>query len=524
MDSLSTRHQARRTQAASVRIAAPSPGYARCEAGGKRPATPRARAGVLECRTIDADLNDGWARHGNGGSVSQRILIVDDEESIRASLQKLLEYKGYETLLAEDGPTALQVLTEQAVDVVLLDIKMPRMDGIEVLQRVRAKYNELSVVMISAHGTIETAVECTKHGAFDFLEKPWDQERLLLTVRNALTQRQLVLRNRELQRTHPGHDDMVGESSSLHEIRDTIERVAQTDARLLIVGENGTGKELVARAVHDQSRRSNEAFVEVNCAAIPEELIESELFGHVKGSFTGAIANRDGKFEQADGGTLFLDEIGDMSLAAQAKVLRVLQEGKLEKVGGNETRLVDVRVIAATNKNLLEESRRGAFREDLYYRLNVVPLFVPPLRERRDDIPMLAGYFLGRVAETLGQRPKTISNEAMDVLRRHYWPGNVRELRNLIERMVILSRGEQIEASDIFLERGGSTAPSTGNDLLAHATFQAFKEDAERRFLLRKLAENDGNVSKTARVLEMQRSNLYKKIEKYGLDTRSSSE
>ena len=455
--------------------------------------------------------------------MSQRILIVDDEESIRASLRKLLEYKGYEPLLAEDGPTALQILAEQAVDVMLLDIKMPRMDGIEVLQKVRAQHAELSVIMISAHGTIETAVECTKHGAFDFLEKPWDQERLLLTIRNAVTQRQLVLRNRELQRTHPGHDDMVGQSAVLMEIRDTIGRVAQTDARLLIVGENGTGKELVARAVHDKSRRSNEAFVEVNCAAIPQELIESELFGHVKGSYTGAIANRDGKFEQADGGTLFLDEIGDMSLAAQAKVLRVLQEGRVEKVGGNETRLVDVRVIAATNKNLLEESSRGAFREDLYYRLNVVPIHVPPLRARRDDIPLLVEYFLGRVAETLGQRAKVVSNGAMDVLCRHNWPGNVRELRNLIERVVILSRGETIETTDILLERGG-TARSDNDELLAHATFQAFKEDAERRFLVRKLAENDGNVSKTARALEMQRSNLYKKIEKYGLDTRSSQD
>ncbi len=460
---------------------------------------------------------------GNGGSVSQRILIVDDEESIRASLQKLLDYKGYETLVAEDGPAALQILGEQAVDVMLLDIKMPRMDGIEVLQKVRAQFEELSVVMISAHGTIETAVECTKHGAFDFLEKPWDQERLLLTIRNALTQRELVRRNRELQRTHPGHDEMIGQSGPLQDIRETIERVAKTDARLLIVGENGTGKELVARAVHEKSRRSNEAFVEVNCAAIPEELIESELFGHVKGSFTGAIANRDGKFEQADGGTLFLDEIGDMSLAAQAKVLRVLQEGKLEKVGGNETRLVDVRVIAATNKDLLHEARNGNFREDLYYRLSVVPLDVPPLRDRRDDIPLLVDYFLDRVADSLGQRAKTIAPEGMEMLRRHDWPGNVRELRNLIERVVILSRGERIEPSDILLERGSSSR-STGDDVFAHATFQAFKEDAERRFLVRKLSENDGNVSKTARALEMQRSNLYKKIEKYGLDTRSASD
>jgi two-component system nitrogen regulation response regulator NtrX len=460
---------------------------------------------------------------GSEITVTHRILIVDDEESIRSSLQRLLEYKGYETLSAEDGPRALQFLAEEPVDAVLLDIKMPRMDGIEVLQRIRETYADLSVVMISAHGTIETAVECTKNGAFDFLEKPWDQDRLLLTIRNAITQRQLVREKLELQRTHPGHDDMIGESAALHDIRDTIERVAQTDARLLIVGENGTGKELVARAVHGKSRRAGMAFVEVNCAAIPEELIESELFGHVKGSFTGAIANRTGKFEQADAGTLFLDEIGDMSLAAQAKVLRVLQEGKLEKVGGNETRLVDVRVIAATNKDLLEEASRGQFREDLYYRLNVVPIPVPPLRERRDDIPLLVDYFLKRVADSLGQRPKVVAPGALDVMRRHHWPGNVRELRNLVERMVILSRGERIEPSEILLERGAAQR-FTSDDLMAHDTFQAFKEDAERRFLVRKLAENDGNVSKTARVLEMQRSNLYKKIEKYGLDTRSASD
>jgi two-component system, NtrC family, nitrogen regulation response regulator NtrX len=455
--------------------------------------------------------------------LSARILIVDDEESIRSSLQRLLEYKGFATLVAEDGPRALELLAEQPVDLVLLDIKMPRMDGLEVLQRIRELRADASVIMISAHGTIETAVESTKRGAFDFLEKPWDQDRLLVTVRNAVAERQLVRRNRELQRTHPGHDDMIGRSPTLQEIRDTIERVAPTDARILIVGENGTGKELVARAVHEKSRRAGEAFVEVNCAAIPEELIESELFGHVKGSFTGAIANRDGKFEQADGGTLFLDEIGDMSLAAQAKVLRVLQEGKLEKVGGAETRAVDVRVIAATNKDLVEEAQRGRFRADLYYRLNVVPIYVPPLRDRREDVPLLVDYFLARVALSLGQRPKTIAADALDVLKRHAWPGNVRELRNLVERMVILSRGDRITTADILLERSPA-ARSAQDDLFTHSTFQAFKEDAERRFLERKLVENDGNVSKTARVLEMQRSNLYKKIEKYGLDTRSLSD
>ena len=450
------------------------------------------------------------------------VLVVDDEESIRSSLHKLLTYQGYQAELAEDGFRALEILDEKAIDVVMLDIKMPRMDGIEVLQKVRERTDPPKVIMISAHGTIDTAVECTRLGAFDFLEKPWDHDRLLVTVRNASKQLELERENRELQRMHPARDDMVGRSAVLQQIRETIDRVAQTDVRLLVAGENGTGKELVARAVHARSRRADHAFVEVNCAAIPDELIESELFGHVKGSFTGAIANRMGKFEQADGGTLFLDEIGDMSLAAQAKVLRVLQEGKLEKVGGNETRNVDVRVIAATNKNLLEEARQGRFREDLYYRLNVVPIVVPPLRERREDIPMLVEYFLRRVAESLGQRPKTVSGDAMEKLRRHAWPGNVRELRNLVERLVILSRGQEIQSDDVLLESGPPRDPT--EDLFAHRTFQAFKDDAEKRFLIRKLAENDGNISRTARAVDMQRSNLYKKIEKYGLDTRSLSE
>jgi two-component system nitrogen regulation response regulator NtrX len=452
--------------------------------------------------------------------LAARILIVDDEESIRSSLAKLLDYQGYECIKAEDGFEALALLEQKPADLVLLDIKMPRMDGLEVLQKIRDSDADVAVVMISAHGTIETAVEATKLGAFDFLEKPWDQERLLVLIRNALKQQQLLRENRDLQRTHPGRDDMVGNSAAMQEIRETIGRVADTDARILVMGENGTGKELVARAVHRNSRRSAAPFVEVNCAAIPEELIESELFGHVKGSFTGAIANRLGKFEQADGGTLFLDEIGDMSLSAQAKVLRVLQEGQLEKVGGNETRQVNVRVIAATNKDLLRESEDGRFREDLYYRLNVVPIRVPALRQRREDIPLLIDYFLARVSESLGRPVKTVAPAAQEKLRSYAWPGNVRELRNGIERMVILSRGDVIELSEIQLEAATSRRPQ--DDLMAHETFQAFKDEAEKRFLLAKLAENDGNVSRTARALEMQRSNLYKKIEKYGMDKRAN--
>jgi len=447
--------------------------------------------------------------------VPARILIVDDEESIRTSLQRLLEYKGYATGLAEDGLRGLDMLSEDAYDLVFLDIKMPRMDGIEVLQRMRERFEDLPVIMITAHGGSQTAVECMKLGAYDFLEKPWEQERLLAIVRNGLLQREQKRQIVELRRTHPARDDMVGESAAMHDIRDTISRVAPTEARLLITGENGSGKELVARALHEQSRRAGAAFVEVNCAAIPEELIESELFGHVKGSFTGAIANRTGKFEQADGGTLFLDEIGDMSLAAQAKVLRVLQEGKLEKVGGNETRIVDVRVIAATNKDLLSEARQNRFREDLFYRLNVVPIRVPPLRERREDIVLLVHYFVERIGAGLGQRPKIVSPAALAKLMQHPWPGNVRELRNLVERMLILTRGDRIEPDDVPLDPPGATGAP--NDVFLHSTFQAFKDEVERLYLVRKLAENDGNISKTARALEMQRSNLYKKIEKYGL-------
>jgi two-component system nitrogen regulation response regulator NtrX len=448
--------------------------------------------------------------------VAARILIVDDEDSIRIALQRLLEYNGFETRLAEDGFRALEILAEESVDVVLLDIKMPRLDGLDVLQRIRERADGPFVIMVTAHGDTQTAVECMKLGADDYLEKPWEQERLLAIIRGGLRQRQQAQEIRELRRTHPSHDEMIGTSAAMLEIRDTIERVAPTDARVLIVGENGAGKELVARAIHDRSRRAAGAFVEVNCAAIPDELIESELFGHVKGSFTGAIANRVGKFEQADGGTLFLDEIGDMSLAAQAKVLRVLQEGRLEKVGGNETRSVDVRVIAATNKDLLAEARAGRFREDLFYRLAVVPLRVPALRERRDDIAPLVEYFLQRVSQAMGQRPKSIAPAALAKLVEHPWPGNVRELRNLVERMIILSRGDRIDLGDVPLDPVAPQA-STPGDLFQHRSFQDFKDDAERRFIERKLAENEGNVSRTARQLDMQRSNLYKKIEKYNL-------
>ncbi|MBN1163379.1 MAG: sigma-54-dependent Fis family transcriptional regulator [Candidatus Krumholzibacteriota bacterium] len=455
--------------------------------------------------------------------MSKSILIVDDEESIRSSLEKLLSYEKFKTHAAPDGRSALKILNQERIDVVLLDIKMPGMDGLEVLQKIKEINQELPVVIISGHGTISTAVEATKLGAFDFIEKPIDMERLLLTVRNGIRQGQLSRQNLLLRRQVIGKTELIGEHSSILAIMETIQRVAPTNARVLITGENGTGKELVARKLHELSHRSAEAFVEVNCAAIPEELIESELFGHEKGSFTGAVSQKIGKFELADGGTLFLDEVGDMSLSAQAKVLRVLQESIFERVGGLESKTVDVRVIAATNKDLLEEAGKKHFREDLFYRLNVVPIEIPPLRERRSDIAVLAGYFLDQVAAELGIAAKKISAGAADLLLDYSWPGNVRELRNLIERLCILVPGEVIKKEDLpslHLSR----EEDIFKDPFSLKTYTEFKDFTEKEFLIKKLRENGENVSRTARQLGMQRSNLYKKLEKYGIELRSEDD
>lgn len=444
------------------------------------------------------------------------ILVVDDEKSIRDSIKMILEYDRYEVQFAGDGPSAIAKVETSPVDLVLLDIKMAGMDGLKVLRAIKEKHPDLPVVMISGHGTIETAVEATKLGAFDFLPKPLDRERLLITVRNAIQTKVLMTEVRQMKERSDGKDAILGQSPKIKDVLAAIERVAPTEARVMIVGENGSGKELVARAVHRLSRRSAQPLVEVNCAAIPNELIESELFGHEKGAFTGATNQRIGKFELADGGTLFLDEIGDMSMNAQAKVLRAIEEGKIERVGGNKQIAVDVRLIVATNKNLPEMIKQGTFREDLYHRLNVIPITVPPLRERREDIPLLVTSFAAEVCSRYGIAPKQFSDDALAKLKSMDWSGNVRELRNTVERLVIMTPSPTIESAHI--EAGAGKTRSEFDDLLEMGgTFQDFKDRAEAAFIKKLLRENDWNISRTAQVLDIQRSHLYNKMKKFGL-------
>jgi two-component system nitrogen regulation response regulator NtrX len=447
-----------------------------------------------------------------------RLLIVDDEKGIRDALAQVFEYEGQEVRVAEDGPDALLVANTFQPDLVFLDVKMPGMDGLEVLARLGDESPGSLVIMISGHGTIETALEATRRGAYDFLEKPLDTDRLLVTFRRALELKGLTESMAELRSQVESRYEIVGNSLPIRRVLERIEKVAATDARILISGENGTGKELVARAIHRLSSRSDTVFIEVNCAAIPSELIESELFGHLRGSFTGAFADRAGKFEQANGGTLFLDEIGDMSRDAQAKVLRVLEQGVLTRIGGSEAVEVDVRVLSATNKNLEQEIEDGGFREDLFYRLNVVPIRVPSLRERQEDIPMLVTHFSEGMVAREGSAPRVFSDAAMERLKTLTWPGNVRELRNTVERLLILTDGSEITSDDVDLltiSRARSVDP--GRELLALDNFSAFKEEAERAYIVGKLRANDWNVAETARRIEMPRSNLYKKIQKYGL-------
>jgi two-component system nitrogen regulation response regulator NtrX len=449
--------------------------------------------------------------------MSHRVLIVDDEQGIRQALKQVLEYEDLEVRVAASGGEAISLYTELRPHLVFLDVKMAGLDGLETLTRLRDLDPAPQIVMISGHGTIATAVEATQRGAFDFLEKPLDTDRLLLTVRNALAHAELVGENARLREAAGSRYQMVGDSPALQQVRELVAKVGPTSARVLITGENGTGKELVARALHESSPRHDRAFVEVNCAAIPSELIESELFGHMKGSFTGAFADRAGKFEQADGGTLFLDEVGDMSLPAQAKLLRVLQEGVVTRIGGAKSIQVDVRVLAATNKDLEAEIGEGRFREDLLYRLNVVPIEVPALRERLEDIPALVEHFAEQLAASAGVPGKKFSEDAVRRLQTRTWPGNIRELRNAVERALILASGKVVAAADIdrLLPPGDGAAAATAGGA---QTFEGFKQEAEKNFLIQKLREHDWNVSETARALKMPRSNLYKKIERYGLN------
>ena len=441
---------------------------------------------------------------------------MDDEKGIREALSAILVDEGYEASSVASGEDCLAVLEKHPVDLVLLDVWLEGIDGLETLERIRQKAGDPRVIMISGHASIETAVRATKLGAFDFIEKPLSLEKVILVIKNALEAQRLEQENRRLREELSGHTQVLGDSIPIRALRQQIALTAPTNGRVLIYGESGTGKELVARALHAASHRSERAFVEVNCAAIPEELIESELFGHVKGSFTGASENKVGKFEKADGGTLFLDEVGDMSLRTQSKVLRVLEEQRLEPVGSNQTVRVDVRVIAATNKKLEDEITFGRFREDLFYRLNVIPFNVPPLRERTEDIPILARHFLNEFASAYGRKPKELSDAALGVMLRHYWPGNVRELRNLIERLQIVVPQDKIEPLHLPPElfRGSSRMPQHPN-----ATLHEARDAYEREFILRKLEENQWHMTRTAESLGLERSHLYRRMRTLGITT-----
>jgi two-component system nitrogen regulation response regulator NtrX len=445
------------------------------------------------------------------------ILVVDDEPGIQQSLTGVLEDEGYRTESASSGEACLEVLAHRSFDVVLLDIWLPGADGLETLQKIKSMAESPEVVMISGHGTIETAVRATKLGAFDFLEKPLSLERTLIIVKNAVQARRLRGENRDLKRQVQARGDIVGDSVPVKALRQQISLMAPTNGRVLIFGESGTGKELVARAIHSNSLRKDAAFVEVNCAAIPEDLIESELFGHRQGSFPGASSNKEGKFHKADGGTLFLDEVGDMSLKTQSKVLRTLDEQRFVPVGGDEQVTVDVRVIAATNKNLEEEISKGNFREDLFYRLNVIPFYVPPLRERKEDVPLLVRHFLREFSAAYTRHARQITDDALDALTRYAWPGNVRELRNVVERMVIMNPTVAVlERKHLppLIYRDGTRRGAASHDF---STLHQARAAYERDYILRKLDDHHGNVSRAAEALGLERSHLYRKMKALGI-------
>ncbi|OQY20495.1 MAG: Fis family transcriptional regulator [Desulfobacteraceae bacterium 4572_35.1] len=449
----------------------------------------------------------------------KQILIIDDEKNIRESLMGILQDEGFSTRSAENGTEGILAAQEEKPDLVLLDIWMPGMDGIDTLKKLRSIYQDLQIIMMSGHATIETAVTATKLGAYDFIEKPLSLDKLLLCIQNGLKVHDLVEENKSLKAKISRDYEIIGDSPVIRELKQQINIAAPTSGWVLITGENGTGKELVAHAIHRLSKRSNKPFIEVNCAAIPEDLIESELFGHEKGAFTGATNKRKGKFDLANEGTLFLDEIGDMSLKTQAKILRILQEHKFERVGGQKTIEVDVRVIAATNKSLEEEIQNGNFREDLFYRLNVLPFQVPPLRKRKEDIPTLSEHFLKSYCEKENTESKIFDPSALEIMQHYHWPGNVRELKNLIERLVIMTPGNVITEKSLpaemrnLKEKDFTICTSNTTD-----NYKEAKEEFEREFIRNKLAENDWNVSKTAEAISIERSNLHRKIKNYGID------
>ena len=452
------------------------------------------------------------------------ILIVDDEPGVRSALGGVLRDEGYAVEAVASGEECLERVTRGGVDLIMLDVWLPGMDGLSTFARLRERQVDAQVVIISGHGNIESAVRAIKMGAFDFVEKPLSLDKTVLVVANALRQRLLEAENRALRARVDRQFTMVGESAAIRQLREQVAMAAPTNGRVLIYGENGTGKELVARGIHMQSRRRSGQFVEVNCAAIPEELIESELFGHVRGAFTGAVADRRGKFEVADGGTIFLDEIGDMSLKTQAKVLRVLQEQTMEPVGGTSRIRVDARVVAATNKDLQAEIKAGQFREDLYFRLNVIPIFVPPLRERQEDIPLLADHFMAEFAQEYGRRIKRLDAGAIRTLQRYAWPGNVRELRNVIERLMIMVPGDAITTSDLsFLDVPLVPTSASPAGSPERRTLHEARDQFERDLILKTLAEQQGNMSRTAEVLGVERSNLYRKMKTFGIAPASRS-
>jgi two-component system nitrogen regulation response regulator NtrX len=447
-----------------------------------------------------------------------RILIVDDEENIINSMTPILQDEGHVIFSGKNGEEALSFLKKNEVDLIILDVWLPDADGIELLEQIKKMYPESAAIMISGHGSIDIAVRSTRIGAFDFLEKPPSLDRLVTSVNNALEQVRLRRENIKLKKKSFVDDDMIGYSNHVNEIKDIIRRAAKTNARVLITGESGTGKELVAKAIFQLSNRSDKPFLKMNCAAIPDELIESELFGHERGSFTGAVGRRLGKFELADGGTLFLDEVCDMSLSAQAKVLRVLQEQQFERVGGSETITVDVRVIAATNVDIPKAIAEGKFREDLYYRLNVIPIHVPRLTERKDDIEVLINYFLERFSQEHGTGKKVITEDGMEFLKEYPWPGNVRELKNIIERVVIMVSTEEIKAEDIKKNIGSGGKDHVRDTNYPGGSLKETREAFEKDYIIAALKKNEGNVSLTAKELDIERTNLHRKIKQYNIN------